>query len=105
MTLIEDKIKLFARIYDKLPSGGLFVNYDQFCGGQAEISQWYDSYWENQLANSGLTEKDMELWKERRKLDRECSVEEETEMLYRCKFKTVKCIYSYHKFSVMIAIK
>ena len=29
-----DKIKLFERIYDKLPDGGLFVNYDQFCAGQ-----------------------------------------------------------------------
>lgn len=26
----EDKIKLFLRIYDSLPKGGLFINYDQF---------------------------------------------------------------------------
>ena len=31
----RDKEKLFERIYDKLPEGGLFVNYDQFCAGQA----------------------------------------------------------------------
>lgn len=101
----KEKIKLFAQIYDKLPSGGLFVNYDQFCAGQAEMNVWFDSYWENQLKSSGLTENDMELWKERRKLDKECSAEEEIEMLYRCKFKTVKCIYSYQKFSVIAAIK
>ena len=30
----RDKKKLFERIYDKLPEGGLFVNYDQFCAGK-----------------------------------------------------------------------
>lgn len=101
----KDKIKLFSRIYNGLPSGGLFVNYDQFCAVQPEINNWFDSYWENQLANSGLTDKDIELWKERRKLDRECSVEQEVDMLKSCGFKIVKCVYSYQKFSVIVAIK
>ena len=100
-----DKETLFDRIYDKLPEGGLFVNYDQFCAGQADMDNWFDSYWETQLADSGLTEHDIELWKERRKLDKECSVEEETAMLGRSGFKSVKCVYSYQKFSVIIAIK
>ena len=101
----EDKVKLFLRIYDKLPSGGLFVNYDQFCAGDTEMSNWFDSYWESQLEHSGLTDNDIELWKERRKLDKECSVEEEIEMLYKCNFKSVKCVYSYQKFSVIVAVK
>ena len=101
----EDKLGLFARIYDILPSGGLFVNYDQFCAGQQEMNHWFDSYWESQLATSGLTDHDIELWKERRKLDRECSVEQEVEMLYKSKFKAVKCVYSYQKFSVIVAVK
>lgn len=101
----EDKMKLFAQIYERLPDDGLFANYDQFCAGQAELNGWFDSYWENQLADSGLTDNDIALWKERRKLDKECSVEEEIEMLSGCGFKTVKCIYSCQKFSVIIAIK
>lgn len=101
----EEKQKLFAQIYDKLPSGGLFVNYDQFCAGEDGMNEWFDSYWEKQLANSGLSEQDIELWKERRKLDKECSVEEEIDMLSKCKFKTVKCVYTYQKFSVIVAIK
>ena len=101
----EEKIKLFQRIYDKLPAGGLFVNYDQFCAGQKEMNNWFDSYWENQLAESGLTDNDIALWKERRKLDKECSVGEETEMLFKCKFRIVKCVYSCQKFSVIIAVK
>ncbi len=100
-----DKQKLFAKIYDKLPSGGLFVNYDQFCGEQAEISEWVNSYWESQLATSGLTAHDIELWRERQKLDRECSVGEEIKMLRDSGFKIVECVYSYQKFSVIVAIK
>ena len=101
----EDKLNLFRRIYEVLPDGGLFVNYDQFCAGQPELNRWFDTYWENGLADSGLTEHDIELWKERRKLDRECSVEQEMEMLSQCKFTRVKCVYSYQKFSVIVAIK
>lgn len=101
----EDKQSLFGRIYDTLPSDGLFVNYDQFCAGQPEMNDWFDSYWQGQLANSGLTDHDIELWKERRKLDRECSVEQEMEMLSKSKFKVVKCVYSYQKFSVIVAVK
>ena len=101
----EDKIKLFSEIYSTLPNGGLFVNYDQFCAGQPEMNHWFDSYWENYLINGSLLDKDIELWKERRKLDRECSVEQEADMLKNCGFKVVKCIYSYQKFSVIVAIK
>lgn len=101
----RDKIKLFSRIYDNLPDKGLFVNYDQFCAGQPEMNHWFDSFWENQLANNGLTEQDIELWRERRKLDRECSIEQEADMLIKCGFKMVKCIYSYQKFSVIVAMK
>lgn len=101
----DNKMKLFSEIYDSLPNGGLFVNYDQFCAGQPKMNEWFDTYWENQLYHSGLTENDIELWKERRKLDRECSVEQEVDMLSKCKFNNVKCIYSYQKFSVIIAVK
>lgn len=101
----EEKIKLFSHINDKLPEGGLFVNYDQFCAGEAAMDDWFNTYWENQLVNSGLTDNDIELWKERRKLDKECSVEEEVKMLDVCSFKSVKCVYSYQKFSVIAAIK
>lgn len=101
----REKEKLFSRIYDNLPSGGLFVNYDQFSAQQLQMNTWFDSYWESHIKHSGLTDKDIELWKERRKLDKECSVEQEVDMLIKSKFKVVKCIYSYQKFSVIVAIK
>lgn len=101
----EDKQNLFAQIYALLPNGGLFVNYDQFCAGQPEMDRWINSYWENQLAHSALTNHDIALWRERKKLDRECSVEQEMAMLEKCEFKIVQCVYSYEKFSVIVAVK
>ena len=99
------KTDLFERIYEKLPVGGIFVNYDQFCAGTQTMNQWFDSYWEKQLYHSGLTDSDIEQWKERKKLDKECLMEEEIEMLKKCGFSDVKCLYSYHKFSVIVAVK
>lgn len=101
----NDKITLFSRIYDSLPSGGLFVNYDQFCAEQLQMDHWFNSYWETQIKHSGLTDADLALWKERRKLDKECSVEQEVTMLKNCKFTIVNCVYSCQKFSVILAIK
>lgn len=69
------------------------------------MDHWFNSFWESQLANSGLTDKDIELWKERRKLDRECTVRQEVDMLKDYGFKMVKCVYSYQKFSVIVAVK
>lgn len=96
---------LFQRIYDTLPVGGVFVNYDQFCAGTPRMDRWFNSYWEKQLYRSGLTDRDIELWKGRRKLDKECSVEKEIDMLRQVSFSDVKCLYSYHKFSVIVAVK
>lgn len=102
---LEDKEDLFSRIYEKLPSGGVFINYDQFCAGSEELNDWFDSYWEKKLETSGLSELDLKRWQERRKLDRECSLEAEIEMLRRSGFREVKCIYSHQKFSVIVGIK
>ena len=101
----DEKALLFSKIYDRLSDGGLFVNYDQFCAGDPLLNEWYDSFWHNRLINSPLSENDIELWKERRKLDKECSVEQETNMLKQSGFKIVKCVYSNLKFSVIVAIK
>lgn len=101
----EEKRQLFARIYEALPAGGVFVNYDQFCADSEEINRWYNTYWEGQLATSGLTDDDLALWRERKNLDRECSVEKELAMLSTCPFREVKCVYSNQKFAVLVAIK
>ncbi len=101
----EQKSELFERIFDKLPKGGVFVNYDQFCADNEIINSWVNSYWENNLEHSGLTDKDLALWRERKLLDRECSVSEEIKMLRNSGFKNIQCVYASQKFAVIVAIK
>ena len=100
-----DKEKLFSDILKALPEGGVFVNYDQFCAGEPMLDKAYDSFWEDGLYRSGLTERDIAMWQERRSFDRECSVEQETDMLARSGFRIVKCVYSCRKFAVIMAVK
>lgn len=101
----EQKRNLFSVIYNRLPMGGIFVNYDQFCGGSSAMNTWFDTYWISRLEDSCLTPKDIDRWKKRRKLDKEISVEEEVKMLYKYNFTEVKCVYSNQKFAVIVAIK
>lgn len=101
----EQKQTLFTRIYEKLPVKGVFANYDQFCAETPVMNDWINTYWENQILLSGLSEKDIELWRERRKLDREVSVDKEITMMQKSGFKVTECVYSYQKFSVIAAIK
>lgn len=101
----DEKRRLFKRICDRLPAGGIFANYDQFRADEPEIESRYNAYWEGKLLSSGLSERDIELWKERRKADRECSVETEVEMLRGCGFRAVECVYCWQKFAVILALK
>lgn len=101
----QEKKTLFEDIYKRLPKGGMLVNYDQFSAGDATLNEWYDKTWISKLRQSNLTERDIELWKQRRLLDKECSVEAEVDMLKNSRFDIVKCVYSNQKFAVIVAIK
>ena len=101
----QEKKTLFEDIYKRLPKGGMLVNYDQFSAGDATLNEWYDKTWISKLRQCNLTERDIELWKQRRLLDKECSVEAEVDMLKNSRFDIVKCVYSNQKFAVIVAIK
>ncbi len=99
----DRKRSLFNNIRQKLTAGGVFVNYDQFCADTPEISEKFDRYWIKQLHQSGLSDEELSQWNERRKLDRECSLNDAITMLKNCKFSNVDCVYSCQKFSVVLA--
>ena len=100
-----DKRDLFRRIYEKLPEGGVFVNYDQFCGDTETMDMLINRFWIEQLENSGLSDSDLASWRERKKLDRECSTSEEIDWLRVAGFKDVLSVYTNLKFSVLLAVK
>lgn len=99
----EEKQNLFNRIFSALPKGGVFVNYDMFNADTSEMTQFYNSYWENSVLNSELPADDIEHWQNGRAIDKECSVTEEVVMLKKAGFKDVQCIFSNLKFAVILA--
>lgn len=98
------KQTLFSQLKDRLPDGGIFANYDQFCGTTPLMTKWMDEYWQDYLTSGGLTAEDIRLWRQRRRLDRECSLEAEESMLKQSGFDSVQCIFSSGKFSVICAV-
>lgn len=98
------KRNLFARIKDRLPAGGMFANYDQFCGTTPLMTKWLDTWWQDRLAQEDLTADDLRKWRKRRALDRECSLLEEMQMLQMSGYDSVQCIFSFGKFSVLCAV-
>ncbi len=101
----EQKKSLFKKIYAKLPSGGLFVNYDQFCLDDATLDACVNEYWLKEIQASGLSDVEFNRWQERKKLDRECSIVSEIAWLKEAGFESVECVYAKGKFGVIVARK
>ncbi|MGN0903042.1 MAG: methyltransferase domain-containing protein [Succinivibrio sp.] len=101
----DNKQQLFNSIYANLNSGGVFVNYDQFCFEDKDISRKTDEYWCSLIENSSLSKDEIQRWKERWKLDREVSVKEELSMLKQAGFSTVECVFYELKFGVIVCTK
>jgi tRNA (cmo5U34)-methyltransferase len=104
--LSEDKkFNLYKKIFEKLPSHGYFVNFDQFNGNSKLMTDSYNNWRFEHIKNSGISGYEKNSWTERRKIDKENSIEETIKMLKEVGFKTVECIYRYMKFGVILAIK
>jgi len=101
----DEKKLLYNNVYKTLPGGGCFINLDQFNSSSTLINEMYTGWWLDYIDNSGITEDERNAWLERKKIDRENSVEDTVSMLRNCGFKDVQCIYSFMKFAVILAIK
>ena len=99
----EQKRALFKNLHQRLAPGNWFINYDQFCPADPELDAFVTRYWVENLYRSGLSENELARWQERRKLDRECSVQEEISMLRQSGFRNAECIFLDGKFAVIAA--
>lgn len=101
----EQKKCLFKAIYEKLPAGGSFVNYDQFCVEDEMLNRSIEEFWVEEIKDSGISDVEYNRWLERKKLDRECSVREEMCWLKEVGFSLAESVYSKGKFAVIVAKK
>jgi ubiquinone/menaquinone biosynthesis C-methylase UbiE len=100
-----DKGKLYKNIHSKLNANGCFINHDQFTAKSEILNDMYDKWWQDYIINSGITYGEDTSWQERRKLDRENTVDETMELLRSAGFGNVECAYNFMKFGVIIAVK
>jgi len=101
----REKIELYKKCYRLLKAGWLFINAEQVLAGTMELEQIYLREWKRQIQESGLAAEDALAAEERRKLDREATLESQLQWLREAGFSSVDCVYRYYKFAVMIGIK
>ena len=101
----NDKQGLFAKIYNHLRPGGLFVNAEQILGNTETIEAYYKKEWEKTIRQSGVPEEEIAAWKERLKLDRESTVEQQINWLKDAGFTDADCAYKSYKFAVIFGVK
>jgi tRNA (cmo5U34)-methyltransferase len=101
----DTKLKLYTRIYDHLEPGGYLVNLDQFKAGSDFIEKKYREWWNRSIKNSPIGEEGISAWLKRSELDKENTVNDTKSMLGKIGFTHVECIYSFMKFSVIVAVK
>jgi tRNA (cmo5U34)-methyltransferase len=101
----DNKLELYSAIYNKLEDNGYFLNLDQFNASSGIVNKSYTEWWYDYIKQSISPEMKDGSWQQRRELDKENTVPETINFLNEAGFKTVECIYSFMKFSVILAIK
>ncbi|MHB8231677.1 MAG: hypothetical protein ACYDDB_02095 [bacterium] len=85
--------------------GRVFVNAEQVSGNTDAIETYYKKVWERTIRENGVPEEEIASWKERLKLDRESTVEQQINWLKEAGFAGADCAYKFYKFAVIFGIK
>ena len=103
---LEDKRKLFGRIYRALRPGGMFVNADQAEGETPYFTQRYLDYWNDFLRSGPMTQaQHAEILKRRDTLDRNEKLSVQLSWLNKAGFSDVDVVYRNRTFIVTVARK
>lgn len=99
-----DKKQLFRAVRELLNEGGVFVNADQAASPIPSIDRRYDQYWEEAVRSTGLSDRAIEASMERKKQDRNATLEDQLAWLREAGFAAVDCVYKYNEFTVFVAL-
>ena len=103
---MEDKRRLFGRIFMALKPGGIFVNADQADGETLFFRQRYLDYWNDFLRSGPMTEaQHTEILKRRDTLDRNEKLSVQLSWLQDAGFHDVDVVYRNRTFIVTVARK
>lgn len=96
----EEKKRLYKRIYDALPDGGIFINADQVLGPTPQIETIYQETWLRQTRELGVSAADLDAAMERMKADKMATLDAQLEWLRQAGFTQVHCWFQHHRFAV-----
>jgi tRNA (cmo5U34)-methyltransferase len=96
----EEKRRLFRKVYEILPEGGVFVNADQVLGTTPEIEGRYHEWWLHEAREAGVSENDLAASLERIEQDKNATLESQLGWLEEAGFEEVDCPYKNHRFAV-----
>lgn len=104
---LEDKEKkdIYKKSYSLLKQNGIIINADQVYGETTFIENLNKRVWRHYVENSGLSKKEILAGYERIKLDKESTLDQQTNWLKEVGFCDVSCIYKYYHFAVMFGRK
>lgn len=99
------KVEFFKKCLEQLNEGGIFVNADQFNESTEYSENISNTIWNKQIKENGITEAEYDAYLQRKKLDKEATVEQDLKWLKMAGFSDVTCFYKYFKFGVVFARK
>jgi tRNA (cmo5U34)-methyltransferase len=100
-----EKKRVYKNSYAALEKNGCLINLDQFIEGPAQINALYQDWWYDYINKSGIAPEEKAAWRERKKLDKENTIDETLGLLKESGFAEAACIYRFMQFGVILAIK
>jgi tRNA (cmo5U34)-methyltransferase len=98
-----DKAALFARVYEGLRDGGIFVNAEQVAGPTPWLEALYERRQETAARALGATDEDWAGAQERMRHDRCATVGDQLDWLRDAGFADADCLFKDHRFAVLFA--
>lgn len=95
-----EKRRLFHKVREILPEGGVFVNADQVLGTTPEIEGRYHEWWLHEVREAGVSEYDLTASLERIEQDKNATLKSQLAWLEEAGFEEVDCPYKNHRFAV-----
>jgi len=99
----DDKRALLGRVHDGLRPGGVFVNAEQVGAPTAALQDLYKSWHERRARAAGLSAEEWSAARERMRLDRLATVEDQLAWLGDAGFVDADCLVKDHGFAVLVA--
>ncbi len=101
----DAKRALFARVFDALRPGGLFVNAEQVLGPTPAAEARYRRLWDEAVLRSGVDRREYERAVERMRHDRCAPLEAQLDWLRAAGFAEVDCAFKHWRFAVYFGLR